>query len=1049
MHAAQGVLTSRGGLTSHAAVVARGWGKCCVVGAGDVVVDEENHLFRAGRAVVREGQVITLNGATGEVIVGAQPLVDPTFSGEFKTLLGWARDRATTRVRANADTPADATKAREFGAEGIGLVRTEHMFFGDERIPIVREMIMALDVQARKKAVDRLLPFQREDFIGIFRAMAPHPVTIRLLDPPLHEFLPKYKEVLEEYTRLDARGFNPERHAELGALKARLEALQEANPMLGHRGCRLGITFPEIYDMQVRAIMEAACEVAGEGLRGGARDHDPAHRHGGRDEADPRDDRTGWPGRWWRRPGRNVALLGRHHDRGAARRAGRGPDRGVRRVLLVRHERPDPDDVRLQPRRHRQVPAVLPREEAAARTIPSRCSTSEGVGELVRIGIERGRQTRARTLKVGHLRRARRRAFVGGVLPPGRDDLRLLLALHGAGRVARGGPGGDQGAAALAEASRAAAWRGAAEGEPSEYKGSHGATRKGGRRGEAFRRAHRARVHQAGRRGSHLRSAGRRGPADLRRPVRLRGAAPHPGAPGGRRRARGGRLRADDRQGRGLPRHLGAGRDQPGDRAAGRADGLDPDRGLHRSGADPPRSATTRSRRPTTSASRARPPSTTSWSRTARTWPRSSRRRFTSRPPGARGRSTWTCPKDILVKEWTFEYPERVHLRSYNPTYEGHPGQIKKAARSMVRAKRPVLYVGGGAISSDASPELRELADLTQIPVTQTLMGLGAFPMARSALARHARHARDLLRQHGGAPLGLPGRGRRALRRSGDRQASTPSRRTREIIHIDIDPSSISKNIKVDIPIVGDCKRVLRRLVEAVREELKDGVPAAVAEGRRQWAAQIAEWKRDFPLRYDWDDDVIKPQYVIQELSQPDPGRGLRGHRASASTRCGPPSTTGSSTRGAGARSGGLGTMGYGLPTAMGVQAAHPGKLVVNIDGDGSLRDEQPGARHLLHREPAGQDRHHQQQRARHGAAVAAHHLQGALLRDRPARHPGLGPARGGVRLRGHPRDEAERGRARDREDDQHAGARWSWTSAWTRTSACSRWCRPAAPTRT
>ena len=266
MHAAQGVLTSRGGLTSHAAVVARGWGKCCVVGAGDVVVDEDNHLFRAGRAVVREGQVITLNGATGEVIMGAQPLVDPKLSDEFRRILTWAQERATTSVRANADTPADAKKAREFGAVGIGLVRTEHMFFGDERIPIVRDMIMAQDTQARRKAVDRLLPFQREDFIGIFRAMAPHPVTIRLLDPPLHEFLPKYKEVLEEYTRLDARGFNPERHAELGALKARLEALQEANPMLGHRGCRLGITFPEIYDMQVRAIMEAACQVAGEGL---------------------------------------------------------------------------------------------------------------------------------------------------------------------------------------------------------------------------------------------------------------------------------------------------------------------------------------------------------------------------------------------------------------------------------------------------------------------------------------------------------------------------------------------------------------------------------------------------------------------------------------------------------------------------------------------------------------------------------------------------------------------------------------------------------------
>ena len=267
MHSAQGVLTSRGGLTSHAAVVARGWGKCCVVGAGDVVVDEENHLFRAGRAVVREGQVITLNGATGEVIVGAQPLVDPKLSDEFRELLGWAQGLATTTVRANADTPADAVKAREFGAVGIGLVRTEHMFFGDERIPIVREMIMARDGQARKKAVDQLLPFQREDFIGIFRVMAPYPVTIRLLDPPLHEFLPKYKEVLEEYTRLDARGFNPERHAELGAIKARLEMLLEANPMLGHRGCRLGITFPEIYDMQVRAIMEAACAVTAEGVK--------------------------------------------------------------------------------------------------------------------------------------------------------------------------------------------------------------------------------------------------------------------------------------------------------------------------------------------------------------------------------------------------------------------------------------------------------------------------------------------------------------------------------------------------------------------------------------------------------------------------------------------------------------------------------------------------------------------------------------------------------------------------------------------------------------
>src|SRR5262250_904471 len=267
MHAAQGVLTSRGGLTSHAAVVARGWGKSCVVGAGDVVVDEENRLFRAGRVVVREGQVVTLNGATGEVVMGAMPLVDPKLSPEFRELLDWARKTSTTRVRANADTPSDASKAREFEAEGIGLVRTEHMFFKEDRLPIVREMIMARDTETRRKAVDRLLPFQREDFIGIFTAMNGHPVTIRLLDPPLHEFLPSYKEVLEEFTRLDALGINPARHQELGLIKSRIEALHEANPMLGHRGCRLGITFPEVYEMQVRAIMEAACEVARRGIK--------------------------------------------------------------------------------------------------------------------------------------------------------------------------------------------------------------------------------------------------------------------------------------------------------------------------------------------------------------------------------------------------------------------------------------------------------------------------------------------------------------------------------------------------------------------------------------------------------------------------------------------------------------------------------------------------------------------------------------------------------------------------------------------------------------
>ena len=194
------------------------------------------------------------------------------------------------------------------------------MFFAEERIAIVREMIMAAEPQDRQKAVDRLLPFQREDFVGIFTAMKDLPVTIRLLDPPLHEFLPKYKDVLEEFTRLDARGINPARHAELGAVKARLEALQESNPMLGHRGCRLGITFPEIYEMQVRAIMEAACAVARRGDRRRARDHDPAHRHGGGDEGDRGDDpaRGGSGAGGDRGPG---AVHRGHHDRGAARLA--------------------------------------------------------------------------------------------------------------------------------------------------------------------------------------------------------------------------------------------------------------------------------------------------------------------------------------------------------------------------------------------------------------------------------------------------------------------------------------------------------------------------------------------------------------------------------------------------------------------------------------------------------------------------------------------------------------------------------------------------------
>jgi pyruvate,orthophosphate dikinase len=269
MYAAQGIVTARGGRTSHAAVVAVGMGKPCIVGATDVVVDEERRMFLAGGRTIREGDLISIDGETGEVIIDAVKVVQQAPLPEVGVYLGWADRVRTLGVRANADTPEDARRAREFGAEGIGLVRTEHMFFAPERIPIVREMIMASDSTSRRMALARLQPFQRDDFIGIFRAMHGLPVTVRLLDPPLHEFLanPKeFREMVEERARLDALGMNPERQAALEQKIAKVDSLREANPMLGHRGCRLGITFPEIYGMQVRAIMEAACTVAEQGV---------------------------------------------------------------------------------------------------------------------------------------------------------------------------------------------------------------------------------------------------------------------------------------------------------------------------------------------------------------------------------------------------------------------------------------------------------------------------------------------------------------------------------------------------------------------------------------------------------------------------------------------------------------------------------------------------------------------------------------------------------------------------------------------------------------
>ena len=259
MNVAQGILTSRGGMTSHAAVVARGMGKCCVAGAGDIQVIEAEKCFRVGDVTVKEGDWITLNGTKGEVIVGKMELVEPKLAGEFGRLMEWADGVRKLRIRTNADTPHDAKVARDFGAEGIGLCRTEHMFFAEDRINIVRQMILADDAEGRRKALAKLLPIQKGDFKGIFREMDGLPVTIRLLDPPLHEFLPREDHAVAEVAR------------ELGVtedkLRAKIASLEEFNPMLGHRGCRLGITAPEIYEMQVQAIIEAACELTKEGVK--------------------------------------------------------------------------------------------------------------------------------------------------------------------------------------------------------------------------------------------------------------------------------------------------------------------------------------------------------------------------------------------------------------------------------------------------------------------------------------------------------------------------------------------------------------------------------------------------------------------------------------------------------------------------------------------------------------------------------------------------------------------------------------------------------------
>ncbi|MFH1055867.1 MAG: pyruvate, phosphate dikinase [Candidatus Altiarchaeota archaeon] len=259
MNIAKGILTAKGGMTSHAAVVARGMGKCCVAGCESIQVDDKAKKFSVGSIVVKEGEVISLNGSTGDVILGEAKLVEPAISGEFKVFMQWADSLRKLGVRTNADTPKDSKVAREFGAEGIGLCRTEHMFFEADRIKAVRQMILAEELEGRKVALNKLLPMQQGDFEGIFKAMDGLPVTIRLLDPPLHEFLPTAEK--------DIKALSEEMHVPLEKLEAKIRSLHELNPMLGHRGCRLAVTFPEICEMQSRAIFEAAVAVKRRGVK--------------------------------------------------------------------------------------------------------------------------------------------------------------------------------------------------------------------------------------------------------------------------------------------------------------------------------------------------------------------------------------------------------------------------------------------------------------------------------------------------------------------------------------------------------------------------------------------------------------------------------------------------------------------------------------------------------------------------------------------------------------------------------------------------------------
>ena len=364
---AKAILTARGGMTSHAAVVARGMGKPCVAGAQEITVDEEAGTFAVNGRRVKEGEWITLDGGTGRVLAGRAALVAPEVSGNFDRILGWADKVRTLRIRVNADTPADAHRGRDFGAEGIGLCRTEHMFFEGDRLSAMREMIVAADDEGRKKALARLLPMQRGDFEGIFRAMEGYPVTIRLLDPPLHEFLPHDKEEVAGLAR--EMGKDPK---DAAAHRGRAERAEpDARPPRLPAGHHLPRDHRHAGPRHLRGRLHRG---GAEGP-GAARGDDSAHLHGGRVPAPGADHPAGGRRGVPRAPA-HRAVPARHDDRAAPRGAHRRRDRAGGAVLQLRHQRPDPDHVGPLARRRRELPAVLPRARASFPTTRSRCSTS-------------------------------------------------------------------------------------------------------------------------------------------------------------------------------------------------------------------------------------------------------------------------------------------------------------------------------------------------------------------------------------------------------------------------------------------------------------------------------------------------------------------------------------------------------------------------------------------------------------------------------------------------------------------------------------------------